>query len=127
VLVLALAAALAVALPWALRRRRWRSLGATERTEAQLRELEAAMRRLKQPIAGGTTLRELERRLRNRGRRGAARYAAKLREVRYGEGSGPPSLAERRRLRGELASGRGPGARLRSLLAIPPGGPLPVR
>jgi transglutaminase-like putative cysteine protease len=122
-------ALLAAAAPFALRRRRYLSLGDAELVQAQLAELEAAMRRLSQPIGAGTTLRELERRLGNRGRRSAAAYAAKLRAARYRQGgSRPPNLAERRRLRRELGSGRGAGARLRSLLAIPPGGPaLPIR
>jgi hypothetical protein len=122
------AALLAGALPLVARRRRWASLAAPALAEAQLRELEAALRRLGPPIGDGTTLRELERRLTSRGKRNAAAYASKLRAARFGAGDPmPPSLRERRRLRRELRSGAGPWAWLRSLLVIPPGGPaLPV-
>jgi transglutaminase-like putative cysteine protease len=118
----------AAAVPIVIRRRRCRSLSEAELAEAQLRELEAALRRLDRPVGRGTTLRALERRL-GRRRLAVKEYVAKLRAVRYEpRDSKPPTLAERSRMRRELSSGRGVGARLRGLLCIPPGGPaVPIR
>jgi protein-glutamine gamma-glutamyltransferase len=115
--------------PFVRRRRRCCSLSAPALAAAQLRELVDALRHLGWPIAGGTTLCELERRLGSRAKPAVAGYVAKLSAVRYGaDGAAAPTLAQRRRVRRDLSSGGGLGARLRSLLAIPPGGPaLPIR
>jgi protein-glutamine gamma-glutamyltransferase len=113
----------AAALPPALRRRRWRTLPAPLRVEGQLQELEAALGRLGHRVPAGTTLHELERRL-GRGRPRSVAYAGRLRAARFEPGTPPPpSLSERRRLRRELSLGSGAWARLRGLLAFPPGAP----
>ena len=58
----------------------------------------------------------------------SAGYAARLREALYAAGRHrPPSPAERRAVRRELTSGLGLRARLRALLAMPPGGPADIR
>jgi transglutaminase-like putative cysteine protease len=117
--VLLLAALAAVA----LRRRRWLSLSPAARADAQLREFEAALRRLGHRVPGGTTLARLERRL-GRGRPRSRAYAETLRASRFAPGrAAAPTLADRRHLRSELSSGGGPGRRLRGLLAFPPGAP----
>jgi protein-glutamine gamma-glutamyltransferase len=124
---LLLALALGVALVGA-RARRHRALAPAIAAEAQLAELRAALQRLGWPTSDGATLLGVERRLRLARRSAASRYAARLREIRYASaGSSPPSLAERRALRRELSSARGLGARLRALIAIPPGGPRILR
>ena len=96
--------------------------------QAQLRELERALPRLRSRPAPGTTLLALERRLALMAGPASAGYAAKLREALYAAGRHrPPSAAERRAVRRELASGLGLRARLRALLAMPPGGPAGIR
>jgi hypothetical protein len=93
-------------------------------TDARLRELEAAILRLRAWTVGGTTLLALERRLALDAGPAAAAYAARLRAARYSpRDPGPPTPAERRALRRDLSSGLGLRARLRGFLAIPPGGP----
>jgi protein-glutamine gamma-glutamyltransferase len=111
----------------AARAARYRSLSPAAAAEARLRELESALTRLRSWTAGGTTLLALERRLGSVAGPAAAGYAAKLRAARYGpRDPGQPTAAERRAMRRELTSGLGLRARLRGLLAIPPGGPSTV-
>jgi transglutaminase-like putative cysteine protease len=108
-----------------VRIRRARSLSPAGATEARLRELEAALRRVRAQPRGGTTLLALEGRLARFAGPAAAAYAARLRAARYSpRDPGPPTAAERRALRRELSSGRGLRSRFRGFLAIPPGGPL---
>jgi protein-glutamine gamma-glutamyltransferase len=106
---------------------RYRSLSPAAAAEARLRELEAALMRLRSWTVGGTTLLALEHRLGSAAGPAAAGYAAKLRAARYApRDPGQPTAAERRAMRRELTGGLGLRARLRGLLAIPPGGPSPV-
>ena len=95
--------------------------------DAQLAELRRALVRLGFSLPAATTLLGLERRLDRSVGPAAARYAAALRAHRFDprapEG---PGLAERRALRRELSSRGGLPARVRGLLAIPPGGPRPL-
>ncbi|OLE35865.1 MAG: hypothetical protein AUG48_09520 [Actinobacteria bacterium 13_1_20CM_3_68_9] len=106
---------------------RYRSLSPAAAAEARLRELEAAVIRLRSWTTGGTTLLELERRLLGAAGPAAAGYAAKLRAARYApRDPGQSTAAERRAMRRELTSGLGLRARLRGLRAIPPGGPSPA-
>jgi hypothetical protein len=120
-------ALLAAVAALAARAIRYRSLSPAAAAEARLRELQAALVRLRSWTAGGTTLLALERRLSSAAGPAAAGYAAKLRAARYApQDPGPPTAAERRALRRELTSGLGLRARLRGLYAIPPGGPSPV-
>ena len=78
-------------------------------------------------LPAAITLLALEQRLGRLVGPASARYAAALREHRFDprapDGPGP---AERRALRRELSARGGPRARLRGLLAIPPGGPRPL-
>lgn len=114
---------LAVAAGLLIRSRRQR-LGGLGAADAGLRELERALPRLGWALPGGTTLLELETRLRRAAGPGAARYAARLREGRYSP-AGPrrPTAEERRTLRRELTASGGLRTRLRGYLALPPGGP----
>jgi transglutaminase-like putative cysteine protease len=126
--LVAVALALAGGLALGARALRSRSLSPGELADAQLRELDSALARLRSPAAGGTTLLVLERRLALVGGPASSGYAAKLREARYAPGHRqPPTAAERGRLRRELTAGLGMSGRLRGLLAIPPGGPTPPR
>ena len=121
VLVLLLAAAVALV---GLRARRSRRLTPVERSEAGLRELERALARLGWRLAPGSTLLELERRLRSAAGPTAARYVARLREGRFSRGEAtPPEGADRRALRRELTASGGLRSRVRGFLALPPGGP----
>jgi transglutaminase-like putative cysteine protease len=96
-----------------------------EAAEAQLRELESALRRLGWRVPGGTTLSAIEGRLRRIAGPAAAGYAARLRAHRYeARAPDPPDRAARRDLRAALASAAGKYGRLRALVAIPPGGPF---
>ncbi len=107
-------------------RTRRRRLGG-DMADAQLAELRRALVRLGFSLPAATTLLGLERRLDRSVGPAAARYAAALRAHRFDprapEG---PGLAERRALRRELSSRGGLPARVRGLLAIPPGGPRPL-
>jgi transglutaminase-like putative cysteine protease len=121
----------------ALHRRRRRAIGGGSPADQRLRELEWALPALGWSVPAGTTLLELERRLGRAAGPAAASYVARLRAGRFaGGGSGPvgaagsadgasqpPGAAERRALRRALTAGRGPGARLRALLALPPAAP----
>jgi hypothetical protein len=120
------AMALAVAAWLAVRQfRRRRPTTPDEAAEAQLRELEAALRRLGWRLPGGATLSGIERRLARIAGPVAAGYAARLRAHRYeARAPEPPDRAARRALRAALASAAGRNWRLRALMAIPPGGPF---
>jgi protein-glutamine gamma-glutamyltransferase len=121
--------ALSIAVTALLTRRAWRR---RPRTPAQLAEAQALELRgavaLRHAPPPGATLRWLERRLRAIGGAPAAAYAVRLGECRYGDGSaGPPSGAERRRVRRALVAGLGPRGWLRGWLAMPPLWPSRVR
>ncbi|HEU0023815.1 MAG TPA: transglutaminaseTgpA domain-containing protein, partial [Thermoleophilaceae bacterium] len=104
-----------------------RALANGDLAEAQLRELSRALVTLGFALPPATTLLGLERRLDRSVGPAAARYAASLRAHRFDpRAPAGPGLAERRALRRELSGRGGPRARLRGLLAIPPGGPRPV-
>ncbi len=106
-------AALLIGLLWARRRRRGRDFA-----QHALGELERALRRTGRAPAPATTLHELEERL--RGAPEAAAYVRALGAARYGYEDAPPSPAQRRALRDELARGLGASGRLRALWALPP-------
>jgi transglutaminase-like putative cysteine protease len=107
---------------------RSRSMSPEDLAEAQLAELPRALARLGWELPRQTTLLGLERRFGRTAGPQAVRYAAALRAYRYHAGAPtPPGMSERRALRRELTSTGGWGARIRGLLAIPPGGPRPVR
>ena len=100
-----------------LRARRVRAAGG----DPDLRELVWALDRLGHPVEEGTTLLELERRLGRIAGPGAARHVRSLRQRRYAPpGSAGASGLDRRALRRGLTRGRGPLARLRALIALPP-------
>jgi transglutaminase-like putative cysteine protease len=110
----------------ALRMRRLRGLTPGELAEAQLRELRRALLRLGWEIPAATTLLALERRLGRAAGPASAAYAGGLRAHRYDpRAPAAPGAPERRALRRELTARGGLRARLRGLLAIPPGGPRP--
>ena len=81
-------------------------------------ELERALRRAGRPLAGGTTLRQLEARLAGAG--DAAAYVRAVRARRYNGAAAGPTPAERRGLRRELARGLGLVGVLRAWWALPP-------
>jgi transglutaminase-like putative cysteine protease len=92
--------------------------------DAQLRELRAALPRLGLPLAAGTTLLALERRLGRLAGPAAASYAAGLRSHRYGAmPDGLPGREDRRALRRELTRRGSLRTRLLGFVAFPPGGP----
>ena len=108
--------------------RRWRRdrLDPDRLAAAELAELDRALDRIGSPLPPGATLLRAEGVLDGLAGTDAARYAARLRDERYGRpGSGPPGVAERRALRRALARAAGRRRLLRVLLAIPPGGPSP--
>jgi protein-glutamine gamma-glutamyltransferase len=120
--------ALAGGIALGVRRHRFRTLPPAAAAEARLRELEAALPRLRSWTTGGMTLLALEERLATVAGPVAASYAAKLRAVRYEpRDPGAPTAEERRALRRGLTAGLGLGGRVRGLLAIPPGGPASSR
>ena len=89
--------------------------------DASLRELERALPRLGWELSPGTTLLELEQRLRRSAGPRAAAYVAALRAGRFTVGqAGAPTAAERRALRRELTAAGGIAARARGFLALPP-------
>ena len=126
--LLGLVAAILVAAPVVfLRRMRRRRPGSpAELAEAQAIELQDAVGRLRMPLAAGTTLRALERRLRGNGGPRAAAYAppacgsAAMTPVPRSRRAQPSAGARR-----ALSAGLGLRGRLRGWLAMPPGGPAP--
>jgi protein-glutamine gamma-glutamyltransferase len=121
---LGLLAVVAIALAGVGRWRR-RALRSEDLAEAQLREVAAALERVRSWKTRGATLLGLERRLAAEVGPGAAAYVARIRAAQYAPGDNPPpGMSLRGVLRRELGSGRGLRRRLRSLRAIPPGGPL---
>jgi transglutaminase-like putative cysteine protease len=109
--VVVLALILIVALLAAVRIRR-------ARREDRLTELERAFARCGRPLAGGATLASLEHRFRFSP--DAAGYVRGLRLARFGGGGPPPTFAQRRAVREQLAAGRGVFGRWRALWALPP-------
>lgn len=103
------------------RRRRLRS---PEGAELQLRELSDALRATGRAPSPGATLLSIQNHLGRAVGPDAARYAAKLRDNRYGpRRRARPGPAERSSFRWELARRSGPLGWWRALRAIPPGGP----
>ncbi len=125
-LAVLLAAAGAAAVAARMVRTRRRRLEG-DMADAQLAELRRALVRLGFSLPATTTLLGLERRLGRTVGPAAAGYAAALRAHRFDprEPEGP-GLGERRALRRELSARGGLSARVRGLLAIPPGGPRPL-
>lgn len=101
--------------------------GLTGDADGAVGELHRALRRLGHPIAPGTTLAELERRLSVGMGPPAGRYVAMLRERRFAAPGSPaaggPVARDRAALRRALTAHGGPLARLRGLLALPPAMP----
>jgi hypothetical protein len=107
-----------------LRHRRLPSPVAADREAAELRRV---LRRTGWS-SGSSTLLIVEGRLRGARHQAAATYVRRFRDRLYGAGDPPaPTLADRRRLRRDLAAGGGLTARLRLLALIPPGAPLRPR
>jgi len=122
--VIGLAATLALLLGavwWAGTSRIQRAL--TGDAEGAVRELSRALPRVGLALGPAITLAELERRLQLSHGPAASRYVRLLRERRYAPGAHPrlPSARDRRLLRRALCARRGPLARMRALLALPPG------
>ena len=89
--------------------------------DAQLAELRSALERMGHELPPQTTLSSLERRLRTLAGPAAARYAAALRDRRYGRGDArPPDRSDRAALRRELGRAGGRLGRVRAFLALPP-------
>ena len=117
--VLALAGAAFAVIAW----RRRSSMVAGERVSEQVDELRRALERVGWRLGPRTTLMSIEHRATGTARAAVRRYAAALREHRYGaRAAEPPGPAERRAVRRSLA-GAGLRGRLRALRSIPPGGP----
>jgi hypothetical protein len=76
------------------------------------------MARTGRPLTEDVTLAALERRFADAP--GAAAYVRALRLNRYGAAGGPPTAAQRRALRRQLAFGLGAIGRVRALWALPP-------
>jgi hypothetical protein len=111
VLIVILAGLLAAALALTVRLR--------EPTEEDLLgELERAFARSGRSVPTGTTLVELERRLRDSP--AAQDYVRRLRLARFAGGSQRPSGEQRRALRRQLRAGLGLGGRARAAWALPP-------
>jgi transglutaminase-like putative cysteine protease len=83
-----------------------------------LGELERASTRSGRSVPAGTTLVELERRLRDSP--AAQDYVRRLRAARFAGGSERPSGEQRRALRRQLRAGLGLGGRARAAWALPP-------
>lgn len=112
---LALPALLLVA---ALLRLAWILLHPAGSTEQLLAELRQAMARTGRPLSDEVTLAQLERRFADSP--AAVDYVRSLRLARYGAVEQPPTAAQRRALRRQLAFGLGAAGRLRALWALPP-------
>jgi transglutaminase-like putative cysteine protease len=102
----------------ALGRLGWILLHPAGATEQLLAELRRAMARTGRPLSDDVTLATLERRFADSP--AAAGYVRSLRLARYGAGDAPPTPAQRRALRRQLAFGLGPIGWLRALWALPP-------
>ncbi len=90
--------------------------------EDTVAELAGALRRLGYGPAEAMTLTDLERRMRLTRGEQAARYVRLLAQRRFAAApAGGPTPHDRRDLRRALSRGAGPRARLRCLLALPPG------
>jgi protein-glutamine gamma-glutamyltransferase len=87
-----------------------------------VRELRRALPRLGVRLRAGMTLAELEQELQRSHGREAGRYVRALRERRYATSAGDQRalVSDRRALRRALGARRGPLARIRGLLALPP-------
>lgn len=102
----------------ALGRLVWILLHPAAGTEQLLAELRRAMARTGRPLSEDMTLATLERRFADSP--AAAGYVRSLRMARYGAAHAPPTSAQRRALRRQLAFGLGAIGRLRALWALPP-------
>ncbi|HZU60320.1 MAG TPA: transglutaminase-like domain-containing protein, partial [Solirubrobacteraceae bacterium] len=109
-IALAILLSLAVALTLLTRARRGQD---------QVAELARAFARSGRPLGDSATLAAVERRLEPDWPQAAA-YVRALRLARFGPGSLPPSLGQRRALRSALAQGLGITGRLRAWWALPP-------
>ena len=104
--------------------RRRRRMHSPEGADLQLRELSDALRATGREPSPGTTLLSIQETLRRAAGPEAARYAAALRESRYGRRRRKrPGPAERRSFRWALARHSGPLGWWKALRAIPLGGP----
>jgi transglutaminase-like putative cysteine protease len=83
-----------------------------------LAELERALRRCRLTLTPATTLAELERRF--RGSAEAAQYVRAVGRARYADTGEPPTGAQRRAMRAQLAERHGTFGRLWALWALPP-------
>ncbi len=107
----------------ALGRLLWLLLHPAATTDQLLAELRRAMARTGRPLPDDVTLAMLERRFADSP--AAVSYVRSLRLARYGAVSDPPTAAQRRALRRQLAFGLGAIGRLRALWALPPRLPSP--
>ncbi len=101
---------------------RARGRAASRSPEQDVAELRTALERLGYELSPRTTLTALERTLTARAGPGAARYVRRLRERRFASSVGPDAAPrpDRRALRAALVAGRGPLARARGFVALPP-------
>ncbi len=99
-----------------LRRRRARWIADTP--DAEVAELERALRRSGRPAPPRATLADIARRL--SADEDAARYVQQVAARRFGRGGPAPGHRERRALRRELGSGLGFTGRVRAWWALPP-------
>jgi hypothetical protein len=102
----------------ALGRLVWILLHPAATSDQLLAELRRAMARTGRPLSDDVTLAMLERRFADSP--AAVGYVRSLRLARYGAVSEPPTAAQRRALRRQLAFGLGAIGRLRALWALPP-------
>jgi len=120
-LVLAIAAAVAVAIRFLVLPRLRRRADRTPTPADAVVELRRALERLGWRLPLAVTLSDLEPRLAEAAGPPAARYARRLRELRYAaHGESAPTRLDRRALRRSLTAGRGLVARVRGLWALPP-------
>ncbi|MGI8728200.1 MAG: transglutaminase domain-containing protein [Solirubrobacterales bacterium] len=128
--VVALLGALALVAPFAVglaRLRRYRRLDRDQRLERGIAEVDRIAGLARIETRRSTTLWRLSDRLRRRRLRAGASYVAALAAGRYGSSGSAPTLADRRRVRAELATGGGLVRRLRLWWELPPGGPRAAR